>query len=70
MVRGDDFVAVGSKKGTRKLQKPLKNAYKVKCEILGAARTSWTRSGFSTASSGEMTRAPLWRPTLDTPRSS
>ena len=35
MVHGDDFVAVGSKIATRKLQKVLEDAYKIKCEVLG-----------------------------------
>ena len=35
MVHGDDFVAVGDEKATKKLQASLEKAYKVKCEVLG-----------------------------------
>ena len=35
MVHGDDFVAVGDEKATKKLQVSLEKAYKVKCEVLG-----------------------------------
>ena len=35
MVHGDDFVAVGDKAATDRLQKTLERAYKVKSEILG-----------------------------------
>ena len=35
MVHGDDFVAVGPKWATEKLQRTLEAAYKVKCETMG-----------------------------------
>ena len=35
MVHGDDFVAVGDERATKKLQVSLEKAYKVKCEVLG-----------------------------------
>ena len=35
MVHGDDFVAVGPKGATEKLQRALEAAYKVKCETMG-----------------------------------
>ena len=57
MVHGDDFVVVESEKATQKLRKSLENAHKVKCEVLGAAPASSTRSVCSTASSGVMARA-------------
>ena len=38
MVHGDDFVAVGSKAATKRIQKTLEDAYKVKCETLGGEK--------------------------------
>ena len=35
MVHGDDFVAVGDERSTKKLQTSLETACKVKCEVLG-----------------------------------
>ena len=48
MVHEDDFVAVGYKTATTKLKNILKNAYKVKSEILGMKRAKSTRSECST----------------------